>query len=153
MILWLVFVVYPEWMTVFSCFFREVTQHDRICADVKHTIEDKHFLCVRKVFISAYIVPRQSLSLRGIRAKIKKGRQPGSRNLYKRPQEVLVIHFLAKACSPCFVIHPKTTCQRWHYPQWARPYVLASFVSIWHTLELSQRKELQLRKCLHDIQL
>jgi hypothetical protein len=30
--------------------------------------------------------------------------------------------------------------------------VLASFVSTWHKLELSQRKELQLRKCLHEIQ-
>jgi hypothetical protein len=31
--------------------------------------------------------------------------------------------------------------------------VLASFVSAWHKLELSQGKELQLRKCLHEIQL
>ena len=31
--------------------------------------------------------------------------------------------------------------------------VLAGFVSTWHRLELSQRKELQLRKCLHEIQL
>jgi hypothetical protein len=31
--------------------------------------------------------------------------------------------------------------------------VLASFVSTWHRLELSQRKELRLGKCLHKIQL
>jgi hypothetical protein len=31
--------------------------------------------------------------------------------------------------------------------------VLADFVSTWHKLELSQRKELQVRKCLHEIQL
>jgi hypothetical protein len=31
--------------------------------------------------------------------------------------------------------------------------VLASFVSTWHRLELSQRKELHLGKCLHEIQL
>jgi hypothetical protein len=31
--------------------------------------------------------------------------------------------------------------------------VLASFVSTWHRLELLQRKELQLGKCLHKIQL
>jgi hypothetical protein len=31
--------------------------------------------------------------------------------------------------------------------------VLANFVSSWHKLELSQRKELQLRKCFHEIQL
>jgi hypothetical protein len=31
--------------------------------------------------------------------------------------------------------------------------VLASFVSTWHMLELSQRKELQLGKCFHEIQL
>jgi hypothetical protein len=31
--------------------------------------------------------------------------------------------------------------------------VLACFVSTWHRLELSQRKELQLGKCLHEIQL
>jgi hypothetical protein len=40
-------------------------------------------------------------------------------------------------------------------PAWvtAMASVLANFVSTWHRLELSQRKELQLGKCFHETQL
>jgi hypothetical protein len=47
------------------------------------------------------------------------------------------------------------------FPKWFRSTIqstsavcaLAGSVSAWHRLELAQRKELQLRKCLHEIQL
>jgi hypothetical protein len=37
--------------------------------------------------------------------------------------------------------------------EYGKNYVLAGFVSAWHRLVLSQRKELHLGKCLHEIQL
>jgi hypothetical protein len=77
-----------------------------------------------------------------------------SQHLFSLHSSLILITALKLLSKSCYPIFPFSTHQRKVFLIFKNLYsVLAGFVSTWHRLELSQRKELQLKKCLHEIQL